>query len=459
MKNTSIKIVVVLFFVFCNFLTNAQVDLTNGLVAWYPFNGNANDESPFGNHGTVNGASLIEDRFGNVDKAYSFDGGNDYIQLPSKYGGYSAFTACVWFKSTGQGDISDGWERIFSNFDGYTNQSFDFKYNYTSQFITSHIEFDYHDNSFAILSQANSTQINKWHFMCLTYENGVVKLFLDNLLVSTVNKSGTLNVSQFNARFGCREDRLQGFFKGVIDDMRIYNRALNETEIQALYTGTSCSDVTLTQPYWTAQTQTGDNVLMIDKDGNMIVYTTDLHLNTQPPASTNSFVVEDQDGNKICTFKPTEAYVKGFIVTNADYNTLNASSVSKNLIIENSAGERVARFDQTTGNIYLKGNYCVEDGLPKLTTSTISALSSNSVNTGGNITYDGGATVTERGVCWNTSPTPTTANPKTTDGTGTGTFTSSITSLLPNTTYYVRAYATNNTGTAYGDEVSFTTSN
>ena len=73
------------------------------------------------------------------------------------------------------------------------------------------------------------------------------------------------------------------------------------------------------------------------------------------------------------------------------------------------------------------------------------------------MTNDGNATVTARGVCWSTSHNPTVSNSHTTDGSGTGSFTSSITGLSQNTTYYVRAYATNSVGTAYGNEVSFTT--
>jgi hypothetical protein len=93
-----------------------------------------------------------------------------------------------------------------------------------------------------------------------------------------------------------------------------------------------------------------------------------------------------------------------------------------------------------------------------LTTTDISAITSNSANSGGNITNDGGASVTERGVCWSTSQNPTTANSKTSNGTGTGSFVSNITNLLPNTTYFVRAFAVNSAGTAYGNEKSFTTS-
>nr|MCR4811574.1 hypothetical protein [Bacteroidales bacterium] len=95
--------------------------------------------------------------------------------------------------------------------------------------------------------------------------------------------------------------------------------------------------------------------------------------------------------------------------------------------------------------------------LPTVTTSTVSSITSSSATCGGNVTNDGNATVTSRGVCWSTSHNPTVSDSHTTDGSGTGSFTSSITGLSQNTTYYVRAYATNSVGTAYGNEVSFTT--
>jgi hypothetical protein len=95
--------------------------------------------------------------------------------------------------------------------------------------------------------------------------------------------------------------------------------------------------------------------------------------------------------------------------------------------------------------------------IPILTTDLISAAGGTVATSGGNITSDGGSAVTARGVCWNTSTGPTVAlTTKTLDGTGTGTFVSSLTGLTPGTTYYVRAYATNGIGTAYGNEISFT---
>jgi uncharacterized protein (TIGR02145 family) len=96
--------------------------------------------------------------------------------------------------------------------------------------------------------------------------------------------------------------------------------------------------------------------------------------------------------------------------------------------------------------------------LPVLTTAAVSAITQTTAECGGNITSDGGAEVIARGVCWSTNPTPTIADSKSTDGTGIGSFISSIINLGGNTPYYVRAYATNSVGTSYGNEVSFTTS-
>ena len=88
-----------------------------------------------------------------------------------------------------------------------------------------------------------------------------------------------------------------------------------------------------------------------------------------------------------------------------------------------------------------------------LTTTSFSAITTTTAKSGGDVPNDADAHVTARGVCWNTSSNPTNGNNKTTDGSGPGTFTSSLTGLTPNTTYYIRAYATTSTGTSYGNEL------
>jgi uncharacterized protein (TIGR02145 family) len=107
-------------------------------------------------------------------------------------------------------------------------------------------------------------------------------------------------------------------------------------------------------------------------------------------------------------------------------------------------------------------SHCSEDDGPtlaKVSTTSISDITAQSAKSGGDISNDGGSTITEKGIVWDTNSNPTILlSTKTSDGSGLGSFTSSITNLTPGTKYYVRAFATNNSGTAYGNEIAFTTS-
>jgi hypothetical protein len=93
---------------------------------------------------------------------------------------------------------------------------------------------------------------------------------------------------------------------------------------------------------------------------------------------------------------------------------------------------------------------------PTVTTTTATGITQTTATSGGNISSDGGAAVTARGVCWSTLPNPTTADSHTTNGSGTGGFVSTLTGLSPGTQYHYRAYATNQIGTSYGEDLTFT---
>lgn len=97
--------------------------------------------------------------------------------------------------------------------------------------------------------------------------------------------------------------------------------------------------------------------------------------------------------------------------------------------------------------------------LPTVTTAEVSTIGTTTASGGGDVTADGGASVTEKGICWSTTANPTVSDSHTSDGTGTGAFTSAMNGLTQNTTYHVRAFAVNSAGTAYGSDQTFTTAN
>ena len=103
-------------------------------------------------------------------------------------------------------------------------------------------------------------------------------------------------------------------------------------------------------------------------------------------------------------------------------------------------------------------SFTTRNGIPTVTTE-VTNIGGTYANGGGTITDDGGLEITARGVCWSTSPSPTLTNAHTSNGNGTGSFSSYITGLSMSTTYYVRAYATNSFVTVYGNQLSFTTTN
>jgi len=102
-------------------------------------------------------------------------------------------------------------------------------------------------------------------------------------------------------------------------------------------------------------------------------------------------------------------------------------------------------------------SFTTQKCIPVVSTGSVSFITETSAQGGGNVTSDGGATVTKKGICWSTLQNPTISDSFTSDGSGTGSYSSLITGLTCGTTYFVRAYATNSSGTAYGNQISFTT--
>lgn len=200
----------------------------------------------------------------------------------------------------------------------------------------------------------------------------------------------------------------------------------------------------------------GQNVGYID-NGDWMNY--NIHVNSAGTFNVD-LRVASQNGGGSLQLKSGSTVIASVSVPSTGgwqtWTTVNSGNINL------GAGDQVIQVYATGGGWNL--NWLQFNGggggpsVPTLTTSAISNITQTSANSGGNVTSDGGASVSARGVCWSASANPTTSNSKTSDGSGSGTFTSSVTGLTANTTYHVRAYATNSAGTSYGSDVQFTTS-
>ena len=214
---------------------------SDGLVAWYPFNGNANDESGNGNDGVVNGATLSLDRFGDEESAYLFDGQNDYITLgnldPIDNGVQQEISISLWLTLT----------------------------NHNEEFYNSVIIGDEVNSNNGVILQTNVDQgltsygggepyfgcncsiyLNTWHHILYVQNSEGVTIFLDGqeyFMMSYLN-SETNEIWKVGA-FIQSNNR---FFSGIIDNIAIWNRALSEEEIQSIYLAeapvSGCTDST-----------------------------------------------------------------------------------------------------------------------------------------------------------------------------------------------------------------------
>ncbi|MCD4684020.1 MAG: hypothetical protein K8R86_12115, partial [Bacteroidales bacterium] len=196
-------------------------DFEDGLVAWYPFNGNANDESGNGHNANAQGAQLSTDRFGNNNSAYDFDGHDDWISAGNWFT-YQDFTISVWVK---QDALNSNYVDIIDNNHGYDNWVIQYNYD-----IDTYVFF-----TAPLGATAFTLPNNEWkHIVCIkdgvslkTYMNGVLQ---DEITATdpTVNYSNPyLNIGRWGG--GGRN------FNGMIDDIRMYDRGLTEDEVDALY--------------------------------------------------------------------------------------------------------------------------------------------------------------------------------------------------------------------------------
>jgi hypothetical protein len=212
--------------------TSTGIDLDSGLVAYYPFAGNANDASGNGNDGTVNGAILTADRFGTSGAAYQFDGANDYISLPFGEDVFSnAMTISLWFSKT-KSTTTDGDQGLISC---------DLSADRGTAIWVNDVDLCYQNmlvGQTGMGAGLNDTAIgDDWIHVVGSYDGDTGALYVNGSRLVTNAKPGTIdnNSRDFEIGHSPYDGSTFRYFGGSIDDIRIYNRALDSAEIDSLY--------------------------------------------------------------------------------------------------------------------------------------------------------------------------------------------------------------------------------
>ncbi len=220
---------------------SAQCSCTNsdtinfGLVACYPFSGNANDQTLNGNHGVVYGAVLTTDRFGNPNSAYYFDGINDGIEVARSLSlePRTSMSACAWVYKEAS---SNAWTPILSKRytiqDPYNSYSMDGGAGINQRWMAN-ICHGVVGSQRSVFSKT-SRPYNQWEFVVMVYDGSRLKMYINGQEENSIAVSGNIGYSSLGFYIG-KNTVYDQFFKGKIDDVRIYNRPLSACEIRYLY--------------------------------------------------------------------------------------------------------------------------------------------------------------------------------------------------------------------------------
>ncbi|MCX6271806.1 MAG: dockerin type I domain-containing protein [Bacteroidetes bacterium] len=223
-------------------MVNAQIP-TNGLVAWYPFNGNANDESGNGNNGTINGAALTTDRFGIANSAFSFNGSSNYISLPGMaVQGTSGRSISFWVKTTTT-NISS---MVVATGSGSNQNGATFNIRLDNQSKYAGFMGGCFTSGGYDLFPAGTVILNNntWHNVIVTFSSGTLLFYVDGIYEKTANLPVSTNgQSNFIGKSNDVNQANKAWFNGVIDDVGFWNRVLTQSEITALFNETPCNVV------------------------------------------------------------------------------------------------------------------------------------------------------------------------------------------------------------------------
>jgi gliding motility-associated-like protein len=276
---------------------------TNGLVGWWPFTGNVNDLSVNTNNGTVTGATLTADRFGNPNNAYSFNGTSaNYIDVPHNASfDVSNVTISAWYNAIDYGVNTTSWKRLIVSkreWGGWGNSfevNIEAPYSGTSNKMQACWTIN-GVNSF-LTFEDGSLLTNTWSHFVYTHDNDSAKIYLNGDLVQSMAISGGLTYNTLPVRFGGRPVDGWHPFNGALDDIGIWNRALTACEIQDLYSSqlnsndeiNAGNDITVCQ---------GDEVTLSGSGGSNYNWSGGINNNTPfVPSNSQDYVLTALSSN------------------------------------------------------------------------------------------------------------------------------------------------------------------
>ena len=219
----------------------ARADITTGLIARYPFDGNANDVSGNNNNGTlVGGVTLTTDRFGAPNRAYSFNGTSSYISVPTSASLNSPSTACTqaaWVYLYGTSLVGSGFNPLIMK-SLTTENGFMYRMVANPDYIAA--AFNTWDTS---QGAAQTTPLNQWHHVATVFNGSTLRMYYDGAFIGSQPMVMTIAADTRALTIGADVPGVLEIFNGKIDDVCIYNRALSDADILQLKNQTTVSAV------------------------------------------------------------------------------------------------------------------------------------------------------------------------------------------------------------------------
>jgi hypothetical protein len=210
--------------------TSGSVSLGKGLVGYWPLTGNAKDATPYADNGTVNGTTLTTDREGRANSAYSFNGSSNYIDIPISLSP-TAMTVSLWFNAT---SLTSGNSRLIAN--SHTDaDDHGFQLEFNSGGGSGFFDVG-NGSAEGRATWSGSLSTGTWYNYVGIYTGSAVYAYINRVQVAyTAFSGGAIASSSYDVNIGRNPAYAGDYFDGTISDVRVYNRALNVSEVVALY--------------------------------------------------------------------------------------------------------------------------------------------------------------------------------------------------------------------------------